>query len=298
MGVYGSFPLFHLTHYLILKRICRDVARSRGMDIGWTAFRVQGDDVIIADEEVAGCYQRTLNSFGVEISPVKTIESAAVGEFAGFITTRSNRANYSFSYRPYKYTKVTKAERRRPHLLNLCTALGRKYRLLTGAYYRKVDYDVFAKTLPDRNPDLSPLLPEDEDENGSFPTRLSQQLLGSHFNVVTQRLGIELAVDPTYWKSCRLVFIGQPALTDAELESPYSSYSASVRKGLVHDVFNIGAETLKVSEDDREKSRPFQTHSQLDSLYKDKLRESDRPNRGESGLTNIFGSLSENSGSD
>lgn len=297
MGVYGSFPIFHLTHLLLLRSIVEMVPRNRSRCVEKTCFRVQGDDIIIADKEVAGRYQTIMQQLGVELSPVKTITSDRVGEFAGFITTCSNRAGYAFSYRPYKYVRP---QGREPKLFNLCASLGKSYRRLHGRIFRKVDYDVFAATLPLRNPDLSPLIPEDEDEGG-VPTRLDQQLLGSLLNKCCLACDRLMEVDRHHWRSYRRVLLGQEPLPPEIESGDFSDYSSRVKAGLIRDPVQTGVSNLDVTSKDRDdKSWRFGTHQQRDHLYDDTaanfaaafnayVQERADPSREGLGETNLFG---------
>jgi hypothetical protein len=80
MGLNPSFPLFGLTHNLILIAICKNVGR-----IPVDTFRVLGDDVVIADDEVLKEYKNFLRDYEVPISESKSVSSRIVGEFAGRI---------------------------------------------------------------------------------------------------------------------------------------------------------------------------------------------------------------------
>jgi hypothetical protein len=77
MGLYGSFALFALTHNFLLT------------SLGGTEdqFRVLGDDVIIADAELARKYTEWLKDEDVPVSWHKTLLNAPIAEFAGFIIT-------------------------------------------------------------------------------------------------------------------------------------------------------------------------------------------------------------------
>jgi ribosomal protein L27 len=75
LGLGPSFPLFALTHGLVLFTL------NEGR---WDqTFYVLGDDVIILDDDLADKYKKWLSTVHVNISEQKTFSSNAVGQFAG-----------------------------------------------------------------------------------------------------------------------------------------------------------------------------------------------------------------------
>jgi hypothetical protein len=75
LGLGPSFPLFALTHGLVL------LSLNEGR---WdSTFFVLGDDVIILDDHLAIRYKKWLSVVGVTISEQKTFSSNTVGQFAG-----------------------------------------------------------------------------------------------------------------------------------------------------------------------------------------------------------------------
>lgn len=291
MGVYGSFPLFHLTHYLVLKTIVRQIASKTGRELE-SCFMVQGDDIIISDHDVADHYEKYMARLGVELSPTKTITSSRMGEYAGFVATTTNRSCFCSAYRPYKYVKP---QGREPKLFNLCMSLGKKYRQLKARVFRKVDYDVFAGTLPLRNPDLSPLIPEDDDE-GVTPQRLDSQLLGATLNRCFNLLDREMDIDRLTWWSYRRVLLGGIPLTEKEkraLADPDRyplQYPDKVALGILRNPTSSGVSDLSVTpEMADEKDVLFGTHQQRDHLYNQE--KADRSHRESVEATNLFGTL-------
>lgn len=83
MGLYPSFPLFALTHNVLLHM----VARKLNVDPNHS-FRVLGDDVVITDDSVANEYTLILTELGVPVSSSKTFRSKSVGEFGGKVFWR------------------------------------------------------------------------------------------------------------------------------------------------------------------------------------------------------------------
>lgn len=178
MGLYGSFPLFHLTHILLLGVLAKEVGTGPE-----ETFRVLGDDVIISDPSLAKIYERTLHHCGVEVSPAKTIISDHLAEFAGFLAHRTTQG--IFVYRPYKYSPS--GDFVSP--VNLLDALGNKCKKLGNYWARK--YNEFVFTKPWRNPDLSPILQEDDQDEGKTPPGLNSHLLGSLSNKFSRALAYE-----------------------------------------------------------------------------------------------------------
>jgi hypothetical protein len=75
LGLGPSFPLFTLTHGLVL------YALNEG---NWSGdFYVLGDDVIILNDGLAARYKKWLHDVGVPISQAKSFSSSRIGQFAG-----------------------------------------------------------------------------------------------------------------------------------------------------------------------------------------------------------------------
>jgi hypothetical protein len=79
MGLNPSFPLFGLTHNLLLVGLCRYIG-CNPVD----TFRVLGDDVVIADRRVRDLYLEFARDYNVPISDHKCLNGDAA-EFAGKI---------------------------------------------------------------------------------------------------------------------------------------------------------------------------------------------------------------------
>jgi hypothetical protein len=78
MGLMPSFPLFALTHNLILTALCKWLGR-----VPIDTFRVLGDDLIIADGEVRDLYLEFARDYEIPLSAHKCLESSWTAEFAG-----------------------------------------------------------------------------------------------------------------------------------------------------------------------------------------------------------------------
>lgn len=164
MGMYGSFPLFHLTHYILLKWIEEVCSRQNGSEIR-NSFRVLGDDVIIVNKSAAQIYEKIMILLEVPISPTKSINSKLVGEFAGFIGVKTDKTIAIF--RPFKHG----IQGRVNGPINLINALGSKCRKLPHKWGNW--YELYSHTLSWRNPDLSPLV-VDNYKAGILPDKINR----------------------------------------------------------------------------------------------------------------------------
>jgi hypothetical protein len=81
LGSYSSWPLFTLSHHLIVRYSASLVGKQ-----DFTSYQLLGDDIIIWDETVAESYQSVMSDLGVTMSSSKTVISEcpdnSVGEFA------------------------------------------------------------------------------------------------------------------------------------------------------------------------------------------------------------------------
>jgi hypothetical protein len=79
LGMYSSWPLFTLTHHLIIQMASRLV----GFKELFLDYQVLGDDVVIWDKRVAGAYVELMETYGVTISKEKSLLSPeySSGEF-------------------------------------------------------------------------------------------------------------------------------------------------------------------------------------------------------------------------
>lgn len=148
MGLYGSFPLFHLTHYSLLNGL------SAILDLeGEENFCVLGDDVLIFDENLLRLYLSTMESWGVPISWHKSYKGNLV-EFAGFLITKSR--NSWTAFRPYKHGENGQIS----SVINLLHGIGSPIKAWN-KYWSKA-YDIYSHTLGLRDLSLEPLLHEED----------------------------------------------------------------------------------------------------------------------------------------
>lgn len=71
LGYYSSWPLFALTHHLLVWYAAEQVYPGRR----FTRYGVLGDDIVIADQSVAEVYADLLDQLGVKISYQKSLIS-------------------------------------------------------------------------------------------------------------------------------------------------------------------------------------------------------------------------------
>lgn len=82
LGLYPSFAMFAITHGSLV----RSIELSMGKE---DTFRVLGDDIVIADNDVHDKYLLLLDRLQIPISQGKSISSDKVAEFAGVLCTPS-----------------------------------------------------------------------------------------------------------------------------------------------------------------------------------------------------------------
>lgn len=160
MGLYGSFPLFHLSN-LVVADMALQRAQSRSDSLipfaDGTFFKVVGDDIVLSDPLVAEQYKEEMLALGVEISPTKTF-SGKVAEFAGFMAVPKNNGK-SALYRPYKFTRDDWNCIQNP--LEFVHAFGSSVEKL-GDRWKDV-FKSYTATINYRYPDLTPVLRSDKD---------------------------------------------------------------------------------------------------------------------------------------
>jgi len=100
MGAYSSWAVFTLCHHLTV----RLAARRAGKQIRWCQYALLGDDVVIADNDVAMEYRNIIKDLGVDISNAKSHVSDNMFEFA----KRWVRDGVEVSGIPYKGLKADK----------------------------------------------------------------------------------------------------------------------------------------------------------------------------------------------
>jgi hypothetical protein len=77
MGAYSSWAMLALTHHIIVQ--------CAALNVGQTNFKlyaVLGDDIVIADDQVAAEYLRLMKMLGVDINLAKSLQSKDFCEFA------------------------------------------------------------------------------------------------------------------------------------------------------------------------------------------------------------------------
>lgn len=71
MGAKTSFPMLALTHHVLVRHAALTIGKP-----GFTDYAILGDDIVIADTDVAQAYQDVMESIGMDIALHKTIISA------------------------------------------------------------------------------------------------------------------------------------------------------------------------------------------------------------------------------
>lgn len=155
MGLYGSFPLFHLSNLMIAEESERLAQLDSKIDYfqSGKSYYVLGDDVVFSDKSVQDKYHAQMKLLGVPISKDKSFEGK-VAEFAGFMVTQSKTGYVAF--RPYKSppgSTVTNG-------LSFLDALGHKASRISRYWERQVTR--FQATTGLRYLDLSPVIKFDD----------------------------------------------------------------------------------------------------------------------------------------
>jgi hypothetical protein len=162
MGLYGSFPLFHLSNLAVAEYAASQVTNCPDWMVehptipfsDGTYFKIVGDDIVMSDSQVADRYRAIMEAFGVEISETKTF-SGQVAEFAGFIAVPGRGGTEMF--RPFKYPTgewITDP-------LSYVHGLGSKVQNL-GSKWKDI-FEAYTSTLPIRDWDLSTVLHEPDE---------------------------------------------------------------------------------------------------------------------------------------
>lgn len=167
MGMYGSFALFHLTHYILIEFL-KSIVIKRGNLTCKDASMVLGDDVILADHDLSEAYSGTMERIGVELSGTKSITSDTVSEFAGFLHVKTNLGYITF--RPYKFSGSAESR-----AINVVASLGKSISHKSAKWDEF--YQLYRHTASKRLYDLSPITPSDEDLIGVQATGLNVNLL-------------------------------------------------------------------------------------------------------------------------
>lgn len=158
MGLYGSFPVFHLSNQMVAE-YSMQIAASKGghLDtfLNGTCFYVLGDDIVFSDQRVADTYTSVMEAWGLTIAKEKSYDGQLT-EFAGFVVTRAH--GEPFAFRPYK--PPAGSEMTNP--VDFLAAMGTKARVVNPDWAEVVD--LFSRTWADRAPDLSPYLHMERDE--------------------------------------------------------------------------------------------------------------------------------------
>lgn len=180
MGLYGSFPMFHLANCTLAHHCTRVAMAMYGKDSlhrfpDKSYFQDLGDDIVFPDKYIARIYKETCNRLGIEISLSKSF-SGHVAEFAGFVVIPSNKGYTAF--RPYK-VPVGK------HITNplqFLHAIGYKVNRLRRSKWWNKQFIAYSYTLGQRDLSLSPLVSTDDDKSVGASFRGDNHLIISISN--------------------------------------------------------------------------------------------------------------------
>jgi len=96
LGLYPTFASFALWHHAVVQYAFWRLGKPK--HDGRYPYGIVGDDVFIMDREVASLYRQLMESWGVEISLVKTLDSNTTAEFLGRIIT-PNRVYHGLKWK-------------------------------------------------------------------------------------------------------------------------------------------------------------------------------------------------------
>jgi len=180
MGLYGSFPLFNLTHIVFALACERYVIKKHGKGSlsrfeDGSSFKIIGDDFVCSDTKLANQYSHALVACGVEISPSKTF-SGKVNEFAGYLAVPSNNPNGVLAFRPYKWP----TENYITNPIDFLDSVGMNQRL-SKKWLEKAA--LYLRTVHKRRLDKTPIVPMSLTREGVTGT-LSTPEVASLFNLI------------------------------------------------------------------------------------------------------------------
>lgn len=217
LGTYPSFPAFALWHGLILRSI---ELRYNVSD----TFRVLGDDVIISSGLVYFSYRRLMEKLEVPISEGKSLIGIGVGEFGGYVITKSDRP-----FKPSKYTFPTHNN-----------VLYRVYEGLKGISDINSPLDLIAYSL------LSPL--SDNSEGVPLKLRAAFNLI-LHNSLEDSIILRNKISDPVYNRICMYYFgldADQKVYNRDEFEIPFTPIYSLFRDGIGLEDRSLPARVLTV----------------------------------------------------
>lgn len=158
MGLYGSFPLFHLSNIVVCSLAERTAAECCGGMVepffkNGPTFFVLGDDVIFSDSNVAYYYKEIMNGLGVDISTHKSFQGK-VAEFAGFVCVPLRNGGVT-CFRPYKVPNGDTIT----NPMEFLHSMGSKVSSIKPWWERQ--FRAYEATLSQRDVALSPIVTDD-----------------------------------------------------------------------------------------------------------------------------------------
>lgn len=82
LGLGPSFPMFAMAHHAVVRMCAQRIGSNDPL------YRIVGDDIVIADKELAEEYVNLMAAIGCPNSVDKTVTSSSIAEFAGKVITR------------------------------------------------------------------------------------------------------------------------------------------------------------------------------------------------------------------
>jgi len=238
MGLYASFPLFHMTHIALLETLCLSCDASN------QDFMVRGDDVVITHPGLAEAYREEMVKYGVEISETKSLISSDVAEFGGFLGLRLKGNKDPIVFLPYKWNHSNFSKestyslchflgRKTPKKIGLTgrTSISRRYELFRDSYFEERSFLLFDLT---QYPEISPI--RDNTGESIDHTRLRLLLRNS-----LEEAGYSQLLDGTFYQGLSLELLGDYNITDEYIDSKRSGTrrptSGVVPDSLVTDAY-------------------------------------------------------------
>jgi hypothetical protein len=141
MGAYSSWSSFAVAHHYVVYYCCK----RTGTDWKSLKYSLLGDDIVIANKEVAEMYLRVIRDLGVDVSPSKTHVSTTTYEFAKRWIHKGDEIT------PFPLSSLKENDRRYYTFVNLLIEVREKGWLLSCSIPEAIDtYYTFVKKFPSR----------------------------------------------------------------------------------------------------------------------------------------------------
>ena len=181
MGLYGSFPLFHLSNQMMADWATQEALKEcrPGEDVvrfpNGKPFYTLGDDIVFSSPLVEMFYRKAMGQLDVPISEHKSYQGNLT-EFAGFVVTKAK--GKTFAFRPYKPPEGQRVT----NPVDFLAAMGTKARVISPVWEKRVT--LFSRTWSDRSPDLSPWVTTDPENPTSH---WDAAVLDNEFHLLSEK---------------------------------------------------------------------------------------------------------------